>query len=69
MEITSNWLESSILGFLLFLISILSSKPDKQDATVKVPEGSGYDPKTPDQQILFVNIQFSRFFYLQYAFL
>ena len=63
-ESTSNGLESSILGFLLFLISILSSKPDKQDATVKVPEGSGYLPKTPDQQKRFVNIQFSRFFNL-----
>ena len=54
---------------MLFLISILSSKPDKQDATVKVPEGSGFLPKTPDQQNLFVNIQFSRFFNLQYALL
>ena len=31
---------------------------------VKVPEGSGYLPKTPDQQTKFVAIQFFQFFSL-----
>ena len=33
---------------------------------VKVPEGSGYLPKTPDQQTKFLAIQFSRCFRLRY---
>ena len=58
-------LKAQFMGFCSASLAYCRQN-DKQDTMLKVPAGSGYLPKTPDQQTKFVAIPFSQFISLSY---